>query len=103
MVELTVYIKAAGASMGSLIAVVFKPGGDPLQKLLSRFVIGAILGFISAPLIIDFFGWQHAPDYWLAAATMGGLLGYLTLQLVFSKGAIDLAKDNLGINRRKKS
>ena len=89
------WIKAGGAALGSSIAVVFKPGGDAWLKLLQRFVIGTVIGFITAPLIIDYIGWQHTTDYWLAAATLGGLLGYLFLQLIFSQEARRYLKDKV--------
>lgn len=86
------WIKAGGAAIGSSIAVVFKPGGDPIYKLLTRFVLGMIIGFIMAPIVIDGFNWTHTPDYWLAAATLSGLLGYLFLQLLFSDASISAIK-----------
>lgn len=90
------WLKAGGAAMGSSIAVVFKPGGDTWLKLFQRFVIGTVLGFISAPMIRDWMEWPLGADYWLAAATLGGLMSYLLLQLVFSNEALTWAKDKLG-------
>lgn len=89
-------IKAIGSAIGSAIAVVFQPHGDQRLKLIQRFVIGTILGFISAPLIIDYFGWAHRMDYWLAASTFGGLIGYLSLQVVFSIEYKAIAKRIVG-------
>ncbi len=89
------WLKLGGATVGSSIAVVFKPGGDSVIKLIQRFVIGTILGFISAPVLIDTIGWKHTPDYWLASATLGGLVGYLLLQVLFSAEALDLVKRRL--------
>lgn len=74
--------------IGSSVAIVFKPGGDSWLKLVQRFVLGTIIGVISAPVLIDLFGWNHTVDYWLASAAFGGLVGYLALQVLFS----DLAK-----------
>ena len=78
-------IKAGGAALGSSIAVVFMPGGDKPLILLKRFVLGTIIGFISAPIILDWLRWESKFDYWLASATLGGLLGYLFLQVLFSR------------------
>lgn len=89
------WLKLGGAAVGSSIAVVFRPGGDSWLKLAQRFVIGTILGFISAPVVIDTLGWKHSPDYWLASATLGGLIGYLLLQVVFSRETMDLVKRKL--------
>lgn len=83
------WLKISGAAIGSSIAVVFKPSGDTRLKLLQRFVIGTILGFIFAPQLLDFFDWGHTLDYWLASATICGLLGYLTLQFLFSSDLRD--------------
>lgn len=94
--SLILVAKAIGASIGSAIAVVFRPGGDKGLKLFQRFVIGTILGFISAPIFIDLFGWPHTFDYWLAAATGSGLLGYMTLQALFSREAKALLKQKIG-------
>ena len=89
------WLKLGGATVGSSIAVVFAPGGDSWLKLLQRCVLGTIMGFITAPVLIDAAGWQHTPDYWLAAATLGGLIGYLLLQIVFSTEALALVKRKL--------
>lgn len=85
MIDMTMALKILGASIGSSIAVVFKPGADNGLRLLQRFIIGTIIGVISAPVVIDFFKWEHSPDYWLAAAALCGLNGYLVLQLLFSE------------------
>ncbi len=92
---MVVMLKAGGATIGSSIAVVFKPSEDNYLVLFKRFVLGAIIGFISAPVLIDFLGWPHIFDYWLAASTLGGLLGYLFLQLLFSDAAIVAVKKRL--------
>ncbi len=92
MLDNIFWAKASGAAIGASIAVVFKPGGDSRLKLIQRVVIGTIIGFISAPAIIDYTGLDHTPDYWLASATLGGLLGYLALQFLFSDKAAEAAK-----------
>ena len=89
------WLKIGGASMGSTIAVVFKTGGDTNAKLFQRFVLGTIIGFISSPVLIDFLGWTHTPDYWLAAATLSGILGYLFLKLIFRDAAANAVKKRL--------
>lgn len=85
---IVLWLKTSGAVIGSSIAVVFQPGKDSNLKLLQRFIIGVILGFISAPIILDFLTWPHTPDYWLAASCIGGLLGYLLLQWLFTSEGI---------------
>ena len=82
---MVIWLKISGATIGSSIAVVFQPGNDSNRTLVKRFVIGVILGVISAPIILDFFTWPHTPDYWLAASCIGGLIGYLLLQWVFTR------------------
>ena len=81
--------KILGAAIGSSIAIVFKRGGDHKLKLLQRFALGAIMGFVFAPFIVQFVGVAHTFDYWLASATLGGVVGYLFLQVVFSDWARD--------------
>ena len=82
--DIIFWLKVGGGAIGSSIAVVFRTGGEPLLKLTQRFVIGTVIGFISAPLIIDYLGWTHTTDFWLASATLGGVVGYLALQLLFN-------------------
>ena len=84
-----IWLKISGSILGSSIAVVFRPGGDPLLKLLQRFIIGTILGFIFSPIIIDSLGWPHTWDYWIASSCAGGLFSYLLLQFLFSQETAD--------------
>ena len=94
MTEMTLFwIKASGAAIGSSIALVFRPEGDPWLKLFQRFIVGTAAGFIMAPVILDRLGWKHTWDYWLAAATIGGLSGYLILQFAFSEQVHMLVRD----------
>lgn len=95
MIDTTLLVKIIGASIGSSVAVVFKPGVDNRLRLVQRFVLGAIIGVIFAPVAIDFFKWKHSPDYWLAAAALCGLLGYLALQLLFSETTSELIKSRI--------
>lgn len=90
------WMKAGGAAMGSSIAIVFRPGDDEKGQLFKRFILGTIIGFVLAPVLIDLIGWAHTPDYWLAAATMSGLLGYLFLQFLFSEAASNAVKKRFG-------
>lgn len=93
--DITLFLKILGASLGSSIAVVFKPAGDSYLRLFQRFIIGLIIGVISAPILIDFFGWEHRTDYWVAAAAFGGLIGYLILQLLFSETTLEIVRKRL--------
>jgi len=97
------YVKCGGAAIGSSIAVVFaeKPAeNEPVYKhllrLLNRFVIGLIFGVITAPIILDFFKWERTFDFWLAASAIGGLSGFMLLQLFFSKTTKDRFKKIIG-------
>ena len=97
MIEnLILWLKFGGAAVGSSIAVVFRPGRDRGWKLVQRFVIGTILGFIGAPVLLDWLGWPRSADYWLAASTLCGLVGYLFLQMLFSAAAVEFLKQRLG-------
>lgn len=78
-------VKAGGAAVGSSIAVVFKPGGDPWHRLLSRFIIGTCMGFIFSPLLSDFMGWPNTMNYWLASSCAIGMFSVLLLQILFSE------------------
>ena len=76
--------KAIGATLGSSIAVIFDTGGDPYHKLISRFIIGTIMGVIFAPVFIDWMRWERTFDYWMASAASCGMMGYLILQIIYS-------------------
>ncbi|MBW5289462.1 hypothetical protein [Abyssogena phaseoliformis symbiont] len=84
MLNETFLAKVLGSVMGSAIAVVFNSKESNNLLMFQRFIIGAVIGFISAPVIIDKFGWTHTFDYWLASAALAGTLGYFLLQLLFS-------------------
>lgn len=95
MLDGPLIIKIIGASLGSSIAVIFKPGKDTYFRLFQRFIMGMIIGVISAPIITEFFGWKHAVDYWLASAALGGVLGYLILQVLLSEATADAIKNHI--------
>jgi len=92
MIDATIILKILGASLGSSIAVVFKPAGDSWFRLFQRFIIGLIIGFISSPVIMDWLEWEVRADYWIASAALGGLCGYLILQLLFSDATIEIIR-----------
>lgn len=83
MMDMLFWIKASGAAIGSSIAIVFAPNKDNSYRIIQRFIIGIILGFIIAPVIITRLHLKHTWDYWLAASCLGGLFGYLILQILF--------------------
>lgn len=91
-----IWVKIVGAMIGSSVAVIFQPNGDTRWKRIQRFVLGSICGTISAPIIRDLIGWPDHFDYWLASAALGGLFGYLFLQVALSKQVIDRVKAKLG-------
>ena len=80
--------KAVGATIGSSLALIFRPNCTPFV-LFQRFLVGVIFGFILAPIVIDYFGWKHTFDYWLASSTLTGALSYYVLNLIFSGTLID--------------
>lgn len=83
--EETFYImRFVGAACGSTIAVIFKLRDGTARAGLLMFVVGVIVGYISARLILDSFGWENVADYWLAASGIGGALGYICLQILYS-------------------
>lgn len=86
-------VKAVGSGMGSSIAVIFTD--DSKINIFKRWIVGLIAGFVSAPFIIDHFEWQHSLDYWLASATLGGLMGYLVIETIFTSGIKDILKKRL--------
>lgn len=81
----TVLAKATGASIGSAIAVVFNSEHESTLKIVQRFVIGAIIGFTFSPVFRDWAGWPYQFDYWMASAIVCGCVGYLTLQILYSR------------------
>jgi hypothetical protein len=82
--DYVLFLKFSGAAIGSSIAVVFKTDSDNYLKLTKRFLIGTIIGVLSAPTIIDYFELEPRPDVWLSSAAFGGVVGYLALQLIFN-------------------
>jgi integral membrane sensor domain MASE1 len=85
-------VKIAGASIGSSIAVVFRPAHDSVFRLVQRFVIGTIFGVIFAPILMNYMEWPREIEYWLSASATCGLLAYLILQLLFSTSTRDAAQ-----------
>lgn len=86
-------VKIAGASIGSSIAVVFRPSSDSVLRLFQRFVIGTIGGVIFAPIMMDTMKWPREIEYWLSASATCGLVAYLCLQLLFSRSTKDIAQE----------
>jgi hypothetical protein len=93
--DYVLFLKFSGAAIGSSIAVVFKAGGDNYLKLTKRFLIGVIIGVLSAPTIIDYFELEPRPDVWLSSAAFGGLVGYLALQLIFNSDVKAMIKKSV--------
>lgn len=83
--EETFYImRLVGAGLGSTIAVIFKLRDGTIRAGLLMFAVGVITGYIASRLILDSFGWKNIADYWLIASGIGGALGYICLQIVYS-------------------
>jgi len=89
------WAKIIGASVGSSIAVVFQPNGDNNRRLLARFIIGAVLGIIFSPLLLDTLKMPHTWDYWLAASSFIGAVGVLVLQVIFSRKIHQALEENV--------
>lgn len=87
--------KTAGAAIGSSIAVVFKPGGDPILKLIQRFIIGTILGVIFAPGVLYYLGWPQNFENWLSGSALTGLVSYLILQIIFSEKTSEVIRSRI--------
>lgn len=92
--------KATGSTLGSSVAIIFEPGGGT-HKILSRFVIGVIMGVIFAPVFIDWMGWERSFDYWLASAAFCGMMGYLVTQIIYSPEIRLLIKTKLSGTKAK--
>lgn len=101
MFDAIFYARLVGALIGSSIAVVFRPG-ESWRHVLQKLIVGAIIGFIASPLLIDYLAVAHSLDYWLASATFCGLTGYFSLQLLFSEAATKLLIAVLGVSSGKK-
>lgn len=82
---MTVLAKATGATIGSAIAVVFNSDNESPIKVVQRFVIGAIIGFTFSPVFRDWIGWPYQFDYWMASSIVCGCVGYLILQILYSR------------------
>jgi len=90
-----VIAKAAGATLGSGIAVVFEPARDSPLMLFKRFILGAIMGAIFAGRFLDFMHWEPRLDNWVAAATTCGLIGYIILQILYSPEIREAVKNRI--------
>jgi hypothetical protein len=85
--EETFYLfRLAGAAMGASVAVIFKlrRRGD-VAAAATMFFVGLTTGFVSSRWIIDKLGWPGSPDYWLLSSAIGGALGYMILQMIYSR------------------
>ncbi len=97
--EETFYLmRLLGASLGSTIAVTFKLRNGTLRAALIMFFVGATTGYLSSRWILDSFGWSNIADYWLLASGIGGGLGYILLQLVYSKKMEAAMERRAGLN-----
>jgi hypothetical protein len=90
------WAKVSGALTGSSIAVVFKPGGDSYSRLIKRVVLGFIIGVLSASRIRILLGWELNFESFLQASAIGGLVGYMLLQLLFSDAVANKIKEKAG-------
>ena len=79
------FLKIAGASLGSSIAVIFKPNGDSDQKIFERFAIGTVIGTIISPFTMKWMDVEPEFYFWLGCSVLSGLVALLVLQLLFSQ------------------
>jgi uncharacterized membrane protein YedE/YeeE len=78
--------------MGSLLMILYRPGNDGKKRLLVRFVIGVIVGAVSAPALLYWMSWPETPDLMLFAATVGGSLGVIIVQVLNSQAVLEAIK-----------
>lgn len=73
-----------GAALGSTVFTIFKHRrkGD-LKAAGVMFSIGLAIGFVSSRYIMDKMGWINASDYWLMASGIGGVIGYMALDILY--------------------
>lgn len=88
-----IILKIAGASIGSSIIVVFRPGGDSDWKLFQRFVIGLVVGVIAGPVVHDLLNFPSGAEYIIASAGLCGLVAVFGLQILLSKDIADAIKE----------
>jgi hypothetical protein len=91
-------MRLLGASLGSTVAVTFELRSGTWRAALTMFGVGATTGYLSSRWILDSFGWMNVADYWLLASGIGGALGYILLQLVYSKKMKAAMERRAGIN-----
>lgn len=84
--------RVLGAAMGSLLMILYRPGNDGKKRLLVRFVIGVIVGAVSAPALLYWMSWPETPDLMLFAATVGGSLGVIIVQVLNSQAVLEAIK-----------
>ena len=75
-------LKTIGATIGSGIAVLFRPGRDGILRLSFRWVSGIFVGYTGAGAAIDFFHLEHTDDIVLFSASALGIMGYSIVQII---------------------
>lgn len=75
-----------GAALGSAVftATKHRRKGD-MKAALIMFSVGLAIGFVSSRYIMDKMNWINAGDYWLMASGIGGVIGYMVLQIVYQR------------------
>lgn len=73
-----------GAALGSAVFTIFKHRRKgELKAALVMFAVGLSIGFVSSRYIMDKMSWINAGDYWLMASGIGGVVGYMVLEIVY--------------------
>ncbi len=84
-------VKIGAAATGSSIAVVFRKGGNWKIRLL----IGFIMGMIIAPYAMEFWSIPKTLEFYASTYCASGIVGYLALQILFSKETREALKNRI--------
>lgn len=71
---------AVGALVGSIIAARIRKS----TRWIFQTAVGAYLGYVAAPWLIDYAKWPLTSDYYLLAGTLTGCISYSIVETILS-------------------
>lgn len=81
--DVTAWLKALGASIGSGIAILFRPAHD-VKTMLFRLFVGVWVGFLGSEALVNYFDIESTSDTILLASSFLGIVGYSAVGLLLS-------------------
>lgn len=81
--DLMAWLKALGASIGSGIAILFRPSRDG-KTLVLRLFIGVWVGYLGSSALVSYLELEPTSDTILLASSFLGIVGYSAVGLLLS-------------------